>query len=391
MAIIYTVTLAVGNYSDETILVIRIMALGIPADSIAGLCQSAFVAHEKIRFTSLVSLCSGLLKLIPGIMILLVAGSRIYPLAIVYTIAAYLVAGIYLYLVGRHLPQVHARIDWQFCLSQVKAAFPFFILSIFLVVDNRIDVIILSLFYKEDMVGYYAAMNTLLGALFLFPEGLRNAVFPFLARNLAESQEKVRENLQVILKYLLAIVIPLTIVVYYFAADLVVLLFNSTFSPTIDLVHIAIWAFISYAIINILSRLLIVYNLEKSVVLTLILSSVITIVANLILIPLIGVNAAAYIKLLTSFLVLILFLVTVNRKIFKLNLLRSYGNIFLAGLGMVSVFLLLPGISLWLRLLMGCPVYFGILLIMKGFSKKDIALWQDIIASMVPVKGNLHE
>jgi O-antigen/teichoic acid export membrane protein len=270
-------------------------------------------------------------------------------------------------------------------------AFPFFILSVFLVVDNRIDIIILSLFLKEDMVGYYAAMNTLLGALFLFPEGLRNAVFPFLARNFAESQDKLRVNLLVIMKYLLVIAIPLAVVVYYFAGDLVVLLFNSSFMPTIELVQIAIWAFISYAIINILSRLLIVYNLERSVVLTLILSSLITVVTNIILIPVIGLKAAAYIKLLTSFLVMILFLVTVNRKIFKLDLLRSYWNIFLAGFGLLGAFLLLPGINLWLRLGVGGLVYIGILVITKCFSRKDIALWQDIFTAMIPTTNDIHD
>jgi hypothetical protein len=39
----------------------------------------------------------------------------------------------------------------------------------------------------------------------------------------------------------------------------------------------------------------------------------------------------------------------------------------------------------------GCLIYIGILIITKGFSRKDITLWRDVFTSMIPTTSDIHD
>ncbi len=374
----------VNIYSSETRSIIQIIALLIPIDSISALCQSAFIAFEKIKFTSIVSLISNFIKILLGFFLITRVDKPLINLAFLYLFVGLITLILYLIFIRRFLTPLVYIFDFKFCFSQFKIAFPFFIMAIFLAIDNRIEIIILSFFVTDNKIGYYSAMNTILGAMFLFPEAIRNSVFPIFARYAGHDPEHLQEEFKRLIKFILIITIPIVIMSYIFAEDLVVLLFSNEFLETVYIFRIAVFSFISYSLINVFSRLLIVYNLEKFIIISLSLSALITIISNIIFIPRFGLSGVAVVKTVTSIILLISYIVISNKRIFEICFIKQNWRIGFAGTVMAIIALFTTQNDKILQLGLSLFSYFILLFYLKVFSEKDISMVKNIFYSYFP-------
>lgn len=370
-----------SNYSENTRSVIKILALTIPFDSINMLSQSAFNAFEKLKFNGIVSSIMNFLKIVLAYFLISKVSYPLIVIAILYLIISICSVILNFYLMNRNLIPLKINIDFKFCVSQFKLAIPFFVLAIFLAIDTKIDVILLSFFVSEDKIGFYSAMNTILGILYLFPEGIRNAIFPIFAKYEGADPITLNKWFPVVIKFLLIITFPIVFIGLFFADKIVFILFTHEFIITIQLLQIGIFSFVTYTLTNVFSRLLIVKNYEKSVTLAWGISCFFTVITNLLFIPRFGILGAVIVKTSSS-LLLFLFLFSIAQR--KLRIMPKNSRIviiFLLGL-LVSFLSFFPlEVNIYVKSLISIILYIVLLLLFKVITKDDLMFLKTIFIS----------
>lgn len=370
------------DYTQQTHQAITILSFGILANTLINLINALFIAFEELKYLSIISFTVSILRLITSFLVLQFGGS-VSTVMIFYTITEYASLLISAIFASHFLNTFHFEFNFKFSLDQIARAFPFFWIAILVILDSRVEILIISLFFNETLVGYYTAMNTIIGGVSLFSEGLRNAVFPIFARYQIEAPERLGEMLLMLGKYILLITFPVTIIVFFLAEPIVFLLFDPGYGTTVSLLKIVIWSFIGYSLTVVAIRLLMVHNLEKKVVLSLFVSGTLTVVLNLLLAPQLGVSGIAIARLVTTYALLFLCLYFLDKQGYKMIDLSVLARIVAASAALFITVSFLQSANLYLSLLAGLVLFAGIIWLTRVIQPKDIKLWKDVIRAIL--------
>ena len=82
-------------YEYETRVVIVIMLVAVLPENITNICQSVFIAHERMEFVGLVSLCLAIVRIVVSLLVLF-SGAALPALAVVFSLTSF--AGLIAYL-----------------------------------------------------------------------------------------------------------------------------------------------------------------------------------------------------------------------------------------------------------------------------------------------------
>jgi len=365
------------DYSERTRLAIQIISIGILANAIINLIYALFIAFEELKYLSVISLIVSIIRIFVSFLVLKLGGS-VVTVAIFYTVMEFASLLISLALASSFVKDFQFDFDFKFSIRQIIQAFPFFWIAILVILDSRLEIIIISIFFNETSVGYYTAMNTIIGGVALFSEGIRNAVFPILARYQIQAPEKVGGMVLMLGKYITLVTFPISIGVFFFAEKIIYLFFSDDFMVSITLLQIVIWSFIGYSLTVVAIRLLMVHNKENQVVLSLLISGIITIVFDILLAPLYGVVGIAIVRLITSYVLLLLcayFLYKLGYRIIDLSSL--FRIIIASGILFLTAYFLFP-LNPYLGIFLGYALFGSIIWLTKVIKSKDIILWKDI-------------
>lgn len=365
------VVLITPNYSHETKLIVVILALGLPANSLANLCQSGFFSFERFEITGLVSVIVMAIKLTLTWVALGLLSNPLVSIAVITLATTTLTLLIFLVVMNRHLPTSKAPIDTKFILMQIKIAFPFFLMAIFMATDNRIDILLISRLLNTESVGYYSAMTAILGVLYLFPDALRNAVLPALARYRQTTPDLMNSRFRKIVRYSLLLTIPIAFLVYLFSDVVLKWVYGEQFGRSAVLLRISIGSLISYSVATIFTRLIVVEGKVKWVTTSILISAVMTVVLNFLLIKPYGLQGVAFVKLATSVLLLGLLVFVTRKQSLWLDKGFSVKWILLSGILMVSSVYFLHQDTVVFKALICQAVYVISIIIFPVFSRQE--------------------
>jgi O-antigen/teichoic acid export membrane protein len=257
--------------------------------------------------------------------------------------------------------------------------------------DTRAEIIILSLYFSEASVGYYSAVNTVLGGVTLFSEGIRNAVFPIVIRFQQTSSEKLKEVVFLLGKYILIISLPISIIVYYYSNEILTFFFGKGFEVSFVMLKITIWLFVSYSLTVVLSGLLMAHNEERSVAISLLISSLLTIILNIILAPNIGITGVAIVRVFTSIIMFCICLYFHYKKTGYGIVKNSIGlRILVASLCMFFLIQLILSFNKYLATIFGLLIFVILLLLFRVLKIEDLVMWQSVIKELIPKSQQNH-
>jgi len=155
---IIVINLIVKNfdYSIETKNAILIISFAILASTLLNLFQSLFMAFEELKYYSITAIIISALRIFFSFLILYYGGT-IITVAVFYTITEFLYLVLILLLAQRYFKELHLQINLGFCYQNIIIGFPLFIIAILVVIDNRIDILLISFFlksrkYREDSI-----------------------------------------------------------------------------------------------------------------------------------------------------------------------------------------------------------------------------------------------
>jgi O-antigen/teichoic acid export membrane protein len=189
---------------------------------------------------------------------------------------------------------------------------------------GRIDqILVYELAPDPTDVGVYAAMYKILDNAGFVPMAVMVTLFPIMAGLFPADPPRLRRMMQMAIDYLTIVALgglALTIVA---AEPIVELLYGPDYVSGATVLTILVAAFIPICIGNVAGNMVVAMNLQRRYIWFALLGLLLNVPLNLVLIPEYGIEAAAWVTLLTEVIVVSLSLVMVLRKIeLRLSLRR---------------------------------------------------------------------
>jgi len=365
------------NYSNETISVILIVSLGMFAESVKNLLYSSFNAFEKTYYVSFIYFINSIIKLILVYAILTI-GYGIKEVAWITTILSYITAILLIVIAILKLPSLISKVKWKFCVDQTKLAFPLFLIALFSIAENRLDVLLLSGFYPENIVGLYSSAVVLQSALLIIPDGIRNAMFPILAKNSLIDQKKIENIYFLIIKFVLIITIGISVGGIILASNIMLTIYDEKFLDSAAIFRILMVSFPIYSIVIMNVRLLNAYYKDYSIAKIFAFDLALTIILNLLLTPKFGGIGAASIKLFATIILLILSSVQTHSIFPNMNYSLIIIKCLIASMLMALALFFISYLNLLLLVGIGLVTYFSSLLILRVIDQNDISVLRKV-------------
>jgi O-antigen/teichoic acid export membrane protein len=337
-----------------------------------------FQANEKMEYQSIGSILNIAITL-SGVLLAIS-----FHMSIIYIAVVYLVANIVLLM-------FHFTIcAWKFLLPKkiefdrgltkflILEALPLTISGAFLLIAFRIDTVILSLLTNNSEVGIYNAAYNLLVALLFLPSVYVMAIFPVLSRLYVNSKKTLQFSYERSFKYMALIGLPIAVGTTLLANPIILIIYKSTFYQSIIALQILIWAIPLLFVDNILGVCITSINKQRETIKITFLAMVVNIVLNFIFIRWYGFIAASVITVLTELICFIFWFRILDKHGYKVSIPKMFFKPAIAS-AIMGLLIVLVKLNLFLEIILGTLIYFGVLILLKTFTEEDINLLNQLI------------
>ncbi len=366
------------NYPTETKLVIYLIGGSIILNGIAGTFYAIFQAFEEMEFQSISLIINGVLMFV-GTLLAIYYHMDILIFALLYVISnlVCLMYTVSVYIWKHSLPKWN--LDKNFIKITMLAALPLSIVSVFTLIAFRVDIVLISFFKSTTDVGWYSASYRLLEVFLFIPAVFTTAVFPIFSQFHVSSKDSLKFTYQKSFKYLTILSLPVAVGVTLLAQPIILLIYKSSFTPSILVLQILIWTipitFLNYIFGSILPAM----NRQNTLLKITFISMVFNIALNLAVIPTYSYLGAAVVTLLTEAIVISLCFY-VLRSFCAINIKTVLLKPIIAS-AVMAVFLLTVHTNLFLEIILAIIIYFAAILVIKTFDRED----HDILAQIIPI------
>ncbi|HZY32045.1 MAG TPA: flippase [Candidatus Methylomirabilis sp.] len=306
---------------------------------------------------------------------------------------ALLIASLLTVLVGsgmvrRTMPGVRLLWDGALWLSMMRRGLPLAMTTIFIILYNDSDLILLSYLGKaEHEVGVYAAASKILKTLQLIPMLIVSGVYPVFSDLARGSKDALNTAYRGTLKLLLMIAIPLSIVVAIFADLFIRLIYGQGFTqaiPPLRLLALSIpFVYLGYVLVNVLvsSDHLAWAALATGGACT------INVAANLLLIPVLGISGSAMAATATQVALVVIGGVATGRAVTRSRWIQLASKPIVAGAAMLLVVILVGRASWMFAFPAGLGAYLLALALTGSLREEEFAavkrLWRGVALQKV--------
>ena len=241
---------------------------------------------------------------------------------------------------------------------------------------NSSDRYVIGYFMDSAFVGVYSAAYAIGGIILMFMGPISIVLYPTILKLWElDKIEEVKTHLQYSLKYYLMLAIPATFGLSVLAKPLLVSLTTSQFEYGSVLIPIIAVSSIFSSFYSINMYILATAKKTKIIAALLGITAIVNIVLNIIVVPLIGILGAA-ISTLISFFILsfLMYYFAVNNVKFDLGLEFILKSVLASFIMSFLIFEYNPTgmINVLISIGFGAVVYFGLLLLLRGFNKDEL-------------------
>ena len=185
------------------------------------------------------------------------------------------------------------RFDPKFARSMLDMAWPLALTGVAVGVYTRIDSVFLSVLHGDVQVGLYDAAYTFIHGLRQLPAALSMAAFPLLSRLVLEDRPQVSATVGAVLRFGLAVGLPLVALAAVAADPLVRLVYSPAYAPAVQPLRILLLCIPLMLADAAQSYLLIAAGRQRALLRVTTLGAAANLVLNCGLIPTFGMDGAA--------------------------------------------------------------------------------------------------
>jgi O-antigen/teichoic acid export membrane protein len=265
---------------------------------------------------------------------------------------------------------------WKYLL---KIAAPLAFSVIFNLIYFKVDTVLLSVMKPIKDVGIYGAPFKVLESLITFAAIFAGLLLPVLSKYYVEDIKKFSGIFIKGFDVLSIFVIPLIVGTIFYARQIMVFFGGGEFSESANVLRILIFAVGAIFFSHLFGNTAIACNQQKKLMWIYISTALVSVILNLILIPKFTYYGAAISVTISEILVALFSLFVVYRVTYVFIKLRVFVKSLVAAVFMGMALYLLPDWYFLIKAALVIPLYFGILYLLKGFSK-------DIIFEVLNIK-----
>ena len=366
--------------SNELTIIITLLFMieGI-IKSFIGLLNGSFQAFEEGKYQGIGNTLLNLI-LLAFILLTIYTDLGIYGITISY-ILANLIGLIYLYYTfNKNITKPKFEFDKSFCKKILIYSLPFAATSILYTIYYSIDVVMLNQIIGDYATGIYNATYKLISILTLFYSVYSAVIYPVMSKFYKNNKEILMITFEKSVKYLMLIIIPLTIAITLYSSDIIYLIYGHEYAAASSALSILIWTvsllFINGACNNLLNAS------YKEVTITKIytIAAVFNVILNMFLIPHYSYNGAATATVLSDLLIMIIQLYVIYKIGYKINRKLFYDLIkIIIGSTILGLALHLLNLNMWFALPFGIIIYFATVYLLRLFDNDDKYVIKEIL------------
>jgi O-antigen/teichoic acid export membrane protein len=278
-----TMFLSRVNYPADTVQVIYIIGISSLIAQLEGAFAAVLQGLERMEFMSLGAI-AGKASYTILVAILLWLGFGVKAVASVSLFGPLSLITVEWISISRFHP-IQLGFSWDLARWLLKASLPFFLSGIFLVMYMNLDVVFISLFANETVVGWYSAAQRLVGTMMFLPVIFEQALFPAVARLHAASSADLSQLIRRGLNWLMAIGVPLGLGIVIVARPAIDVLYGDKFRPSADVLSLMGLVLIFIYLNVLLGKFLVATDRQNWWTATMAVGVAITVVLDFVLIP----------------------------------------------------------------------------------------------------------
>ena len=356
--------------------VIYIITLSTVLAVSADIFNSIFQSYEKMEFIAIGQILNNLFLLI-GALIAITFKFDITGFAF-----AYLIANLFFFIYSAVacirkfvLPKI--EIDLYFWKWALLNSLPISFAILFSIIVFRIDTVILSFIQGNIAVGYYNASYKLIEALMAVPIVFSTAVYPVFSKLHTYSNDSLSFSYHKSFKYLVILGLPIAAGSVAISDQIILFVYGTSFIQSSNALKILIWVIPIIYLTYVFRILLISINKQKLLIIILSICMIFNITINILLIPYFSYLGSSLATVLTEFLSLVLSVYFISKNICKIEIKKIVIKPLIASFFVFAVANHFKN-NLLVAILLSTLAYFGILFVMKTFSKSDLIIFKRI-------------
>lgn len=368
------------NYPSDTTLYIYIASLMLLFQSFSDTYRTVFQAKLKMEYEIVSKLVFKITSLII-ILYLISIHSSLLQLIFAFTLLESLKT-LLNYIFLRKMVKAKFDIDLILWKKLLKESLPVTLTSIFFLINQRIDVLMLSKIKGNFEIGLYSAAYRLSEPLGIVPYALIASLFPIMSHSFQNSKGTLIKSNEMGFKFIIMAMLPICVGTTLIADKIILLIYDQSYVGSISALQILIWALFFASINYHLTSILLATNKQKLSCFTMSISVIVNILLNMILIPKFSYNGASIATVVSE-----LTQVTINYYFISENLtIPSIGKLFIKPLEaclIMGIFVYylsnLIVVNIFFVILTAVAIYLTMLLGLRAFSKDEISLIRKIL------------
>jgi O-antigen/teichoic acid export membrane protein len=287
------------GYAGEPRVTILLIVASLVVALLTELCRSALYASTAM-------FDEAMLRAIGRILTLAVVGLVLWGGGgILQVSAALVVAAVFELAVYGIATVIRTAISWQppsLALARdlaIRSA-PLAVTTFLVLLYFRFSIIMLTSWGGSEAAGLFGAAFTFLQAMQVASASLAGVILPSLARRQLQAPAVLREPVRTVTYFLLLGVVPVAVLLSMMADDVMTLVYGSRYIAAAPALRVLAWASIFMFVGSLYGTLLVVLDRERSLVWVSAMATVVSLAANRVLIPELGLVGASWATVATE-------------------------------------------------------------------------------------------
>jgi len=277
-----------------------------------------------------------------------------------------------IYYLSKKYIRFKLQFDFSYWKNFLKESAPIGVSAIITFAYFKLDTIILSIMQTSSDVGIYNAANKVLENITFFPAMIVGLIFPLLSKNIMINKKIFSDIANKTFKVFIILVVPLMVGTLFLSQGIIRVIGGGGFAEAAAVLRIQVFSLALIFFGNFFNSILIAGHLQKNLMRVLGFAAIINITLNIFLIPRYSYFGAAYVSVLTEFLVVALGFYVVVKKIKYRPKAEKIMEILLSGFLMAAFLFLFRERSFTLSLIASPFIYFFSLWIFKGIKTEEV-------------------
>ncbi|RCJ32887.1 hypothetical protein A6770_18340 [Nostoc minutum NIES-26] len=343
IALLIAVTLL--PYETDTTIICYIVGAAVIPFSLSNMTEAIFQAQERMHLIAL----SATPVYVTRLLLMILAMQQGYGLkavSIIFVASEFLILFVqwFLLIYNRRINWI---IDQKFVVRIFKSSSYFFLIDSVNIINSRIEILIISLVGSEFLVGLYGAVIQLMQPFIIIVDSITSAVYPNLAKSAKLGVEQQKKTSEFIIEVLLSIALPISIGFFFFAGDLLELVYgNPRFREAATVLSIYSLALIIWSFNRPLSYVLMANGLEKVNMRDVSVSAAFKLGLGLMIVPSYKLMGAVILNLLVDTSTFCQYMYAFYNRLFMINVIKSFRYPLSICLLMTPCFVVLKQINL---------------------------------------------